>query len=302
MREFWCSGVIYPPSSDETSSIFDTLLRPLLYKLPDSRDNFVFALLPSNKKKKGNSRLLRTLFVSPEIAELNPPGVKGTFAHLSCDLIGILFNDEDLSKLENNWGGGLIFSFNTCPRDRLIGCVQKFETLTRIKTKLVMIDVGSDRLSSELLHTFDHGGFFIYRHPFDVIGDDIMYLNSAYNYFEIMRPPWISVPRHDGPIYYKINQKYPFMTQQLQTESGEKKSLEQEQVITDRLVQLHGPFDEIILDDKCDTKTGSNENESENESEKYFKGFDDGSSSEDDAKDEDYEFICKSEIIGKGEV
>lgn len=296
----WSSGVIYPSISDSSdSSYFNSyILKPIQAltttpKYESERDNFVLALIPNPTKTVGRFEVFRTLFVSPEIAESNPIGVKETFVRLFCNMVGILFDLKELEKLEGGRGG--YFSFTRRPVDLLIECLNRFEIKMGIKVNLAMINAGPDVFDFSSRNEFRRRNFLLYKHPLHIEGSDLLYadLNILMGNCEMLLSPssWLRNVKYksnfDGPIYYKIIRNYS-IEQRTDCEIPEPADAAE---IINRMEDIYGPLDEIPLTARGAEKADDGE------------GDGDLSSSEDEnfenkADEEEYEIIFKEDLDG----
>lgn len=301
--EFWYSGVIHEPPPSAAASVvwFDKLIRPILNKssTSESKGNFVFAILPELEKK---IQLIRALFVSPEIVESNPQGVKETFVRLYCQVLGILFDNGHLDNFEESasklggLGGYFMFkSAETLTRARLIEHLQKFESLLGVKIKIAMINAGSTRLSPVLSKLFNETGLLqLYRHPFNVVGSEIYYGKSGFDSkesFELVKASEWTV--ESSRPCYQINQTYPIRL----TNSADCADAvsEEDREITERLEKLYGPLEEIPLDTESPVDELTLTDEFIVSDKNFPVDFDEISSEE--FEDFEYEFISQRDLI-----
>jgi hypothetical protein len=241
--ELWTSGVIFDVNYPKLKSngMFGDILEPILGGIYEEEgDNFVQLTLPVNRIFK------RILFVTPRIANVNPEGVKETFFRLYCNLIGILLRRRDFIKFTR----GTFFALK--PNESkfaLTSCLNEFERNFGIKLFTAMIDSGPYDLTIYLKQEFTNRGIALFRHPAKILNGQIYYSMSRMNLceFELKfeKYSWKRNQFLRRRQIFKIHEK--LRKNQVQERKIESKSDTKE--IDEALEKLHGPLEEISLDE-----------------------------------------------------
>lgn len=229
-------------------------------KVPE-QDNFVQVKVPILIQGK-RTKFERILFVSPQVVQLDREAVKETFIQLYCGLLGILLTDRDISRMRRS-GSGTFFSAATVrsPSEslqKLLACLDEFERRMGVKLKVAMIDAGPDTLPSEFVAEFAGRQVALYRHPLNMVRNEVFYVKFQAFEEEPEAPQWaehVKLARRPRP--FRIMQRYtPTVSkEQLELEEAQREiewhrfRATSEEYVKLRLEPIYGRFEEISLDE-----------------------------------------------------